>query len=400
MFLTNFENPFLEESFLGAAMMTAVAASGTATASVAATKDAAIKNEENKGRTAYAFSNGTSGYVDVKAVNNEITSNTNSTVNSNLSLNAANSILAQYRAGTMEDVISGANTSNQQLAYLKTVNDLAQADPSKVTLDPIADMMKDWDQTTRGLTGAGQAVIVVAAEAIAIGTGGIGSGISGAMMTAVATTAGTTATISATNASMNTDSSFAGSTKSISSHAWKDTTSDESLRNMVIAAAVAGAASWAVEASGGTATVEKGKDYAVYKPDPELVRSRPDLYSNYNGVIDPSVNNIGKANLTMDVSQVGQPVPSYSNNPFTSSFWQGFDKESGFISSGANKIGGMNGMSTVHDPATNNIFFENIPLITQLSIPPAILIEYCAISPAACAAATSKFNNNNFGTQK
>ena len=141
----------------------------------------------------------------------------------------------------MENVLSGANSSNQQLAYLKTLNDLSKTDPTKITFDPVADTMKQWDQTGRGLTTAGQVGIAVAAVAIAIGTGGIGSGISGAMMTAAATTAGTTATISATNASMNTDSSFGGSTRSISSHAYKDTTSDESIRNMVIAAAVAGA---------------------------------------------------------------------------------------------------------------------------------------------------------------
>jgi len=54
----------------------------------------------------------------------------------------------------MENAISSANNSNQQLAYLKTVHDLAEANPNKVTLDPIADTMKQWDQTTRGLTGA------------------------------------------------------------------------------------------------------------------------------------------------------------------------------------------------------------------------------------------------------
>ena len=209
---------------------------------LATAKDTAIKNEENKGGTAYTFSNGTSGYVDAKAVNNEITSNTNGTVNSNLSMTATNSILAQYRAGTMEDVISGANTSNQQLAYLKTVNDLAQADPSKVTLDPIADTMKQWDQTTRGLTGAGTAVVAIAAIAITVVTMGSGATIGAAMMTAVAASGAATASVAATNASMNTDSSLLGSTKSIASNTWKSTTSEESLQNMAIAALTAGAA--------------------------------------------------------------------------------------------------------------------------------------------------------------
>jgi hypothetical protein len=76
---------------------------------------------------------------------------------------------------------------------------------------------------------------------VAVGTGGLGSGISGAMMTAAATSASTTATISATNASMNTDSNFLNSTNSIADNSWKATTSDESLQNIAISAITAGA---------------------------------------------------------------------------------------------------------------------------------------------------------------
>ena len=210
---------------------------------LATAKDSAIKSDESKGGTAYTFTNGTSGYVDVKAVNNEITSNTNSaTINSNLDLNANNSILAQYRAGTMENVLSGANSDNQNLAYLKTVNDLAQADPNKIILDPIADTMKHWDQTTRGLTGAGQAVVAVAAIAVTVVTMGSGATLGAAMLTAAAASGAATASVAATNASMNTDSSLLGSTKSIASNTWKATTSEESIQNMAIAAVTAGAA--------------------------------------------------------------------------------------------------------------------------------------------------------------
>jgi len=206
---------------------------------------------------------------------------------------------------------------------------------------------------------------------------------------------------------MNTDSNLLNSTKSIADNSWKATTSDESLRNIAISAGVAGVASWAVQASGSSATLEKGKDYAVYKPDPNLMLTKPEYrafvelnYPNYNGVIDPTVNNIGIANTTSDITKIGTPVPSFSSNPFTSSFWQGFAQEGGFISSNANKVSGMNGMATMHDPMTNNIFFETIPLTTQISIIPAIAIEYCAISPSACAIVTSNLMNNDFGTKK
>jgi len=191
---------------------------------------------------------------------------------------------------------------------------LANLNAPKIIFDPQTELHKTWNQKQSGLTSTGQVGIAAAAAVVAIATGGIGTGISGAMMTAAATTAGTTATISATNASMNTDSSVWGSTKSISSNTWKDTTSDESLRNIAIAVAVAGAASWAVEASGGTATMEKGGD-AVYKPDPKLMAKDPQYrafveakYPNYNGVIDPSANNIGIANTTPDVTKIGTPV--------------------------------------------------------------------------------------------
>ena len=398
-------------------------------------KDIAIKNETNTGKATYTFSNGNSGHVNIKAVNNEITSNINNLnnnlnndnidgnlnpdlssnlnsnlnagINSNLSLNANNSILVQYQEGTMESLLSSANNGNQQLAYFKTVNDLSQLNPNKITFDSITNASKHWDKTTRGLTTASQVLIAVAAVAVAFGTGGLGSGISGAMMTAVATTASTTATISATNASMNTDSDFLNSANSIYDSSWKATTSDESLKNMAISAAVAGAASWAVQASGGAATLETGKDYAVYKPDPKLMASDRQYrafvelnYPNYNGVIDPTVNNIGVANTASAPEMIGTRVPNFSTNPFTSSFWQGFAQEGGFISSNANKVGGMNGMATMHDPMTNNIFFETIPLTTQISIIPAIAIEYCAISPSACAIVTSNLMNNDFGTKK
>jgi hypothetical protein len=200
---------------------------------------------------------------------------------------------------------------------------------------------------------------------------------------------------------MNTDSNILNSTKAIADNSWKSTTSNESLKNMAISAAVAGVASWAVQASGGTATLEKGSD-AVYKPDPKLMATDPKYrafveanYPNYNGVIDPSANNIGIANTTPDVTKIGTPVDYSQMTPI-----QKVVNEGGIISNNANKIGGMNGMSTVHDPATNNIFFEKVPLTTQLSIPPAIAIEYCAIFPAACGAATSGLRNNDFGTKK
>ena len=406
----------------------------------------------DKSKGTYSFSNGTSGHINSTVINNEIRADGGNTggTSGSVVFDTTNQILAQYKnIGLGSDV--SVFVDDSQLSYLSSL------DPAKTNFSAVDEIHADWDQTTRGLTGAAIAAIVVAAvvvscvltaciatpEAAAAGAGsgaaaaGAGTGATAgaatataatvattttvasvslaeiaaaagsAALTAGATTAATTATISAINASMNADGDIFKQLKTIGTTSYKDTTSTESLRNIAIAAAVATAATATVKASGGSTTVEQGKDYAVYKPDPKLMATDPEYaaavnakYPNYNGVIDPSVNNIGQANLANKAELVGTRVPDFSTNPFTNSFWSGFIKESGLISDGANKAGGMNAMSTMHDPLTDNIFFETVPLTTHLSIPPAIVVEYCAISPAACGAFTSKLNNNNFGTQK
>ena len=132
---------------------------------------------------------------------NNLNPNTNLGINSNLTLNATNSIIVQYQEGTMENLISSANdNNNSQLAYLKTLDNLSQTNPNKITLDKVANISQQWDQTSRGLTTTSQVAIAVTAvvascaltsclaapEAVAVGAG------TGA--TAGATTA-TTATV-------------------------------------------------------------------------------------------------------------------------------------------------------------------------------------------------------------
>ncbi len=254
---------------------------------------------------------------------------------------------------------------------------------------------------TTGTVAAGAA----GGTAAGVGTGAaVGGGFSwaavgSAALTAGATTAATTATISGINASMNADGSIWSQIKTTADTSYKTTTSNESLKNIVLAAALAALSNATVQASGGSTTLEQGKDYAVYKPSEEMIKADPVKYSNYNGVIDPSVNNIGVANIAPNPNMVGQPVPAYSTNPFTNSFWDGFLKESGFISNGANKLGGMNAMSTMHDPLTNNIVMSQTPIL-QISILPAIAVQYCATFPAACGTVVSGSMNNDFGTKQ
>jgi len=331
----------------------------------------------------FAIRNNTTGNMVTDYTNSNLTAK-----NDGFTFNVTNQ--ADIRAKDLTD------PTISQPSYVTALK--AQVASDKISETNLAIANKHWEDTTRQLTDTAQISVAVAAVAIAILTGGIGSGISGAMMTAAATTAGTTATISASQAGMNADGDFFKQAKDISKITWDDTTSRESVENMAIAAAVAGAATWAVQASGGTTSLEKGADHAVYKPDPELMAKNPEYrafveakYPNYNGVIDPSANNIGMANTTTDMSKIGTPVPDFSTNPTTSSFWDGFAKEGGFISDGANKAGGMNSMSTMHDPWSQNTILGKSPIL-QLTIPPAIAVQYCATFPAACAAVINKDN--------
>ena len=121
-----------------------------------------------------------------------------------------NQILAQFNSDSgslLTDNVTGRNdsiltrdfTGDNKLSYLN------QLSATQTEYQAQANYSKDWDDTTRSLNGAGQALVAIAVVAA---TGGLGAGISGAMMTAAATTAGTTAAISATNASMNVDGNF------------------------------------------------------------------------------------------------------------------------------------------------------------------------------------------------
>ncbi|NDB61739.1 hypothetical protein EB001_25355, partial [bacterium] len=254
---------------------------------------------ETKNKGNYFFKNGQYGNYDSNIINTEITSNTSSDiVNSNLTFNVGNIAIVEYNKAskTSDDDnannvvnianITTANTNttsttnttniantikagsdnstlyrnysqNSKLAYINKLDSL------NTLYNPVEEIHKSWNQTNRGLTKTGQIAMAVTAVAISITTGGIGSGISGAMTTAAATTASTTATISATNASMNS----AGLTDTLKyslDSAYKSTKSKDNIKNMAIAAGVAGVASWAISATGGKPSTSRG-DYGNSK---------------------------------------------------------------------------------------------------------------------------------------
>ena len=222
------------------------------------TTETEFTSKEYKTTRTLSFKNYNAGNIGTKdIINTTLTAN-------NLTFNITDKVNAQF-------------SQKDNPTYLSQLTQ--QIDPDKLKLQPIEFTEQSWNDAVRGLTTTGQIGIAVGAVVIAIVTGGIGSGVSGAMMTAAATTAGTTASISATNTSMNADGSLLKQTKDIGKTTIKDTTSDQSLRNIAISAAIAGIASWAVQASGGSTSLEKGKDYAVYKPDPKLYGNRPSIQS-------------------------------------------------------------------------------------------------------------------------
>ena len=252
----------------------------------------------DKSKGTYSFSNGTSGHINSTVINNEIRADGGNTggTSGSVVFDTTNQILAQYKnIGLGSDV--SVFVDDSQLSYLSSL------DPAKTNFSAVDEIHADWDQTTRGLTGAAIAAIVVAAvvvscvltaciaapEAAAAGAGsgaaaaGAGTGATAgaatattataatattataataattttvasaslakiaaaagsAALTAGATTAATTATISAINASMNADGDIFKQFKTIGTTSFKDTTSKESLRNIAIAAAIAAGA--------------------------------------------------------------------------------------------------------------------------------------------------------------
>ena len=183
-----------------------------------------VNTSEDKVTRALSFTNYNEGSI-----------NTSKIIDSALN---ANSLV--FNVANKANVEVSDKTDQSSLPYLIALKN--QTSPESLVIASKSDFSKEWHDNVRGTTDVANVGIVAAAVAIAFGTGGIGSGLSGAMLTATATTAGTTATISGTNASMNSDGSIWNQTKTISDTAYKDTTSDESIKNMAIAAAVAGAA--------------------------------------------------------------------------------------------------------------------------------------------------------------
>ena len=243
----------------------------------------------------------------------------------------------------------------------------------------MTELHTNWDQTNRRLTSTGQVGIAVVAAAIAIVTGGIGTGIAGAMLTAASTTATTTATISATNASMNGDGSFIGSLDDTTKTALKDTTSKESVKNIAISAAVTGAASWAISSANGNPDLKTGS-YEGSKVGVNVEKSPVDGKWVFEGTkkeatqFDTYV--FGNENPVFKGANAS--IPSVNSGAAGHDAWILDMEKSGVLTSGTNTT----------------------RAITAITAPPYLLLNACAAAPSACGLYVNNKLDNKFLNQK
>jgi filamentous hemagglutinin len=215
----------------------------------------------NNDETTFNFTNGSSGFFKTEIINNEILAGANSSSGGsagNVAINVGGNILAQYNAksgevaaattqGINESSLTRDFSATPELAYINALN------PTQTQYQSLDEISKSWDQTGRGLTETGTAVVAVAAVVVTVVTLGaaapIAAGFAAGGWAAVGATAAVaagsaaaaTASTSAVNASMNADGDPFKQLKTIHVTAFKDTTSEESLKNIAISAVAAAA---------------------------------------------------------------------------------------------------------------------------------------------------------------
>lgn len=214
---------------------------GIATATEVHKTSYSLKDKGN-----YFFKNGESGNYNTEVVNTEITSNTNADVNSNLAFNVGNAAIVQYskndvdnsnivtRTGLDGSVLYGDFSNNEKLSYVEKL------DASKTFYNSVEEVSKSWDQTTRGLTSTGQAVVAITATAGTAGAmGPVNGSVGKAALVAGTATAASTASVAVINSAINADGDIFKQLKTIFKDTLDTTTSKESVKNMVISASAA-----------------------------------------------------------------------------------------------------------------------------------------------------------------
>jgi len=197
------------------------------------------------------FSNNSTGNIKTDIFNSEIVAK-----NGNFNTVVSGDVTLLYDAKSFDSVTNTITNpeTNPGLNYLTTFS----ANSIPTLYNPVDEVAKQWDDTNRGLTAAGTALIVIAVIAASILTAGAaGVAVAGSAAAAsatvttgtvfvstvgvaMATSAATTLSLSMTNTSMNADGSIWNQTKDIGHQGLKDVTSTESLKSMMIAGITAG----------------------------------------------------------------------------------------------------------------------------------------------------------------
>ena len=182
--------------------------------------DSAYKSESIKKNGTFTFKNTDSGYINTTVLNTELSTGSTPSA-SGVSLSSGNATYAEFKSGSDQSL-------DAKLAYLKSL------DPNTAILNPINEMHDSWNTKVSGLNQTGTIVVALTAS---LATGGaLGFGIVGAM----AGTAAATASVSATNASLNREGSFLGTLDDVGKTAFKDTTSKQTVKNVMVAGVTAG----------------------------------------------------------------------------------------------------------------------------------------------------------------
>lgn len=204
---------------------------------ILADQETNLTNNEDKRTRTLMFRNNNNGVMETQTINSELSAG-------NFEFNVINNITTSYNSSSFNSstgIVSGNASGLEYLTYLKENKD-------NVIYNPTSDIAKSWDQTARGLTDAGTAVVAVAATVATVATAGALAPVAAAAATtgfvvgtAIASSAAVTVSVSATNSSMNAQGDFFKQAKDIGHTALKDVASEESLRNMAIAGLTAGA---------------------------------------------------------------------------------------------------------------------------------------------------------------
>ncbi|MFT6332591.1 MAG: filamentous hemagglutinin, partial [Lentimonas sp.] len=229
--------------------------------------DSHLVSEEIKEKGTFTFKNINRGSFDTEVINTAISAGM---------VNGLNTKEIKVNTGNQNYVELNEKNTDSLPAYIASLN-------SEQTIKQfVAETHDEWDDVTRGLTGVSMALIAVAMVALVAVTAGAALGAAGAaagaatataagaaaggaiaagaatvgsaMLTAAAVSLSTTMVISATTATMNADGNILGSLDDIGKTTFKETLSEDSLKNVAISMAAAGI----------TAGITAGGNYAAH----------------------------------------------------------------------------------------------------------------------------------------